>query len=147
MAWYCHLEDSLSFPFEARVRQAMVASPLRSGDRVSVFRLAHDQLCRVAIFVHALYNQRELVVPLAQLVPVRADQSTHLAVSDWHYWHDHGCSFCPPHDLTSPGIIPERNLQGARAVIRSSRTLPALAWSGAGGRFALFGGWAEIAYQ
>ncbi|MDW3688599.1 calcium-binding protein [Cupriavidus sp. CV2] len=93
MAWYCHLEDSLSFPFEARVRQAMAASPLRSGDRVSVLRLAHDQLCRVAIFVHALYSQRELVVPLAQLVPVRADKCTRLAVSDWHYWHDQGYSF------------------------------------------------------
>ncbi|CAP63830.1 MULTISPECIES: calcium-binding protein [Cupriavidus] len=93
MAWYCHLEDSLSFPFEARVHQAMAASPLRAGERVSVIVLAHDQLCRVAIFVRAQHNRRELVVPLAQLVPVRADQSTRLAVSDWHYWCDQGYSF------------------------------------------------------
>lgn len=93
MAWYCHLEDSLSFPFEARVRDPMAASPLRSGERVSVTGLAHDQLCRVSIFVQVQHNQREIVVPLAQLVPVRAGQSTQLAVSDWHYWCDQGYSF------------------------------------------------------
>lgn len=64
MAWYCHLEDSLSFPFDARVRQAMATSPLLAGERVSVIALAHDQLCRVAIFVRAQHKQRELVVPL-----------------------------------------------------------------------------------
>lgn len=93
MAWYCHLEDKLSFPFEARVRLAMDASPLRFGERVTVLRLAHDQLCRASIFVHARHNQREIVVPLAQLVPVRTDHDTRLAVADWHYWHDHGYSF------------------------------------------------------
>lgn len=75
MAWYCHLEDGLTFPFEARVRQTMPASPLRTGEKVSVTGLAHDQLCRVAIFVRAQHNERELLVPLAQLVPIRADQS------------------------------------------------------------------------
>ncbi|MGY2492205.1 calcium-binding protein [Cupriavidus sp. CP313] len=64
MAWYCHLEDSLSFPFEARVRHPMAASPLRSGERVSVTGPAHDQLCRVSIFVQVQHNQREIVVPL-----------------------------------------------------------------------------------
>lgn len=93
MAWYCNREDSLSFPFDARVRQAMAASPLRAGERVSVIALAYDQLFRVAIFVRAQHKQCELVVPLAQLVPVRAGQSTRLAVSDWHYWCDQGYSF------------------------------------------------------
>jgi hypothetical protein len=93
MAWYCHLEDSLRFPFEARVRQTMAASPLRADERVSVIGLAHDQLCRVAIFVRAQHKQRELVVPLALLVPVQADPSTRPAVSDWHYWCDQGYSF------------------------------------------------------
>jgi hypothetical protein len=94
MAWHCYLEGgNLSFPFEARVRQSMDASPLRSGERVTALRLAHDPLCRVSIFVHALHNQREIVVPLAQLVPLRTDHDTRLAVADWHYWHDHGYSF------------------------------------------------------
>jgi hypothetical protein len=93
MAWYCHLEESLSFPFEARVRQTMAASPLRTSEQVCVTGLAHDQLCRFAIFVRAQHNQREIVVPLAQLVPLRANQSTRLAVSDWHYWCDQGYSF------------------------------------------------------
>ncbi|AEI82168.1 hypothetical protein CNE_BB1p07510 (plasmid) [Cupriavidus necator N-1] len=93
MAWYCHLEETLSFPFEARVRQTLAASPLRVSEQVCVTGLAHDQLCRFAIFVRAQHNQRDLVVPLAQLVPLRANQSTRLAVSDWHYWCDQGYSF------------------------------------------------------
>ncbi|WP_228772589.1 calcium-binding protein [Cupriavidus necator] len=76
MAWYCHLEETLSFPFEARVRQTLAASPLRVSEQVCVTGLAHDQLCRFAIFVRAQHYQRDLVVPLAQLVPLRANQST-----------------------------------------------------------------------
>ncbi|WP_028215222.1 calcium-binding protein [Paraburkholderia mimosarum] len=93
MAWHCHLEDQLSFPFEARVRQAMPASPLKAGETVTVIALAHEQLCRVAIFVMARHGTRDVVVPLAQLVPVRADRNVREAVADWHYWHDHGYSF------------------------------------------------------
>jgi hypothetical protein len=93
MARDCHLEDKLSLPFEARVRLAVDASPLRCGEQVTVLRLAHDQLCRVSIFVHAIHNQREIVVPLVQLVPVSTDHDTRLAVADWHYWHEHGYNF------------------------------------------------------
>lgn len=93
MGWYCYLEDQLSFPFKARVRKTMDASPLKSGENVTVIALAHDQLCRVAIFVMARHGEREIVVPLAQLVPVGADRSTREAVADWHYWHDQGYSF------------------------------------------------------
>jgi len=30
---------------------------------------------------------------LAQLVPVRPDEPTRVAVADWHYWHDQGYAF------------------------------------------------------
>lgn len=93
MGWYCYLEEQLTFPFEARVRQAMAASPLRPGETVSVTVLAHEDLCRVGIFVWVRCNQRDLVAPLAQLVPVRPDEPTRVAVADWHYWHDHDYVF------------------------------------------------------
>ena len=44
MGWYCYLEEQLTFPFEARVRQAMAASPLRTGETVSATGLAHEDL-------------------------------------------------------------------------------------------------------
>jgi hypothetical protein len=93
MAWHCYLDDHLGFPFEARVRHAMAASPLHPGENVSVIRLAHDELCRVSIFVWVRYNQQEILVPLAQLVPTSADKNTKRAVADWIYWHDQGYSF------------------------------------------------------
>jgi Calcium binding len=93
MAWYCYLEEQLAFPFEARVCRAMAASTLHPGENVSVIRLAHDELCRVSIFVWVRYNQLETVVPLAQLVPTRADKNTRRAVADWVYWLDQGYSF------------------------------------------------------
>jgi hypothetical protein len=93
MAWYCHLEEHLAFPFEARVRHAMDASPLCRGERVTVTGLAHDELCRVNIFVQVRHQRREMVVPLAQLVPVGTNKRAQLAITDWHYWHDQGYSF------------------------------------------------------
>lgn len=94
MGWYCYLEEQLRFPFEARVCQAMAASPLRPSETVSVTGLAHEDLCRVGIFVWIRWNQRDLVVPLAQLVPLKSDESsTRVAVADWHYWHDQGYAF------------------------------------------------------
>ncbi len=93
MAWHCYLEEQLAFPFEARVRHAMAASPLHSGENVSVIRLAHDELCRVSIFVWVRYNQQEIFAPLAQLAPTSADKNTRRAVADWIYWHDQGYSF------------------------------------------------------
>lgn len=93
MGWHCYLGNRLPFPFKARVRQAMDASPLKTGDYVTVIALAHDQLCRVAIFVMARRGEREIVVPLAQLVTAGADRNTREAVADWHYWQDQGYSF------------------------------------------------------
>jgi len=71
----------------------MAASPLHPGENVSVLRVAHDELCRVSIFVWVRYNQQEILVPLAQLVPTSADKNTKQAVADWIYWHDQGYSF------------------------------------------------------
>ncbi|MBC8752983.1 calcium-binding protein, partial [Paraburkholderia podalyriae] len=91
--WYCYLEEQLSFPFEAGIRQAMASSPLHPGEHVSVTGLAHEDLCRVGIFVWARWGQRDVVAPLAQIVPLNSDQPTRLAVADWHYWHDQGYAF------------------------------------------------------
>ena len=92
-AWYCYLEERLTFPFEGHIRKTMAASPLSSGETVSVIGLAHEDLCRVGIFVRVRSQQRDAVAPLAQIVPANSDEATQVAVADWHYWHDRGYGF------------------------------------------------------
>ena len=93
MGWYCYLEEQLAFPFRASVRKAMDSSPLLTGEHVSVTGLAHEDLCRVGIFVWVRWGERDVVAPLAQIVPLSGDKPTRVAVADWHYWHDQGYAF------------------------------------------------------
>lgn len=93
MGWYCYLEEQLAFPFEGRVRKAMTSSPLRAGQTVEVTGLAHEDLCRIGIFVWVRWGERDAVAPLAQIVPVSVNKPTQVAVADWHYWHDQGYAF------------------------------------------------------
>jgi hypothetical protein len=93
MSWYCYLDEKLSFPFEANVRKPMDSSPLPRGEHVCVTGLAHEDLCRVGIFVWVRWKERDVVAPLAQIAPSSGDKPTRVAVADWHYSHDQGRSF------------------------------------------------------
>lgn len=66
-AWHCHLDGQISFPFKARVRQVMEASPLKAGEIITVVALAHEQLCRAAIFVAVKHGDRDIVAPLGSV--------------------------------------------------------------------------------
>ncbi|CCD37260.1 unnamed protein product [Candidatus Paraburkholderia kirkii UZHbot1] len=68
LSWYYYLEEQLSFPCEANVRKAMASLPLPTGEPVSVIGLAHEDRCRIGIFVWVRWGQRDAVVPLAQIV-------------------------------------------------------------------------------
>ncbi|CAB3810765.1 hypothetical protein LMG28614_07329 [Paraburkholderia ultramafica] len=68
-SWHCYLEEQLSFPFEAGIRKAMASSPLRPGEHVSVTGLAHEDLCRVGIFVWVRWGQRDVVAPWPRSFP------------------------------------------------------------------------------
>ena len=81
LSWYYYLEQQLSFPFEANVRKAMASSPLTTGEHVSVIGLAHEDLCRVGIFVWVRWGERDVVAPLAQIVPLSGDKPTRVAVA------------------------------------------------------------------
>ena len=61
MSWYCYLDEKLSFPFEANVRKPMDSSPLPRGEHVCVTGLAHEDLCRVGIFVWVRRKERDAV--------------------------------------------------------------------------------------
>ncbi|CAN7752150.1 calcium-binding protein [Cupriavidus necator] len=82
LSWHCYLKEQLSFPFKASVREAMDSSPLPTGEHVLVTGLAHEDLCRVDIFVWVRWGERDVVAPLAQIDPVNGDKPTRVAVAD-----------------------------------------------------------------
>lgn len=93
MGWYCYLEESLAFPFEARISIELPTSPLNIGDKVEVLGMAPDTVCETDMFVWVRWPKRKLAVPLSQLVPLINDEATNEAVADWHYWVSHGYAF------------------------------------------------------
>ncbi|SAK53858.1 Calcium binding protein [Caballeronia fortuita] len=71
----------------------MDSSPLPTGEHVCVTALAHEDLCRVGIFVWVRRKGRDVVAPLAQTNPLSGDKPTRVAVADRHYWHEQGRTF------------------------------------------------------
>ena len=93
MGWYCHLENTLRFPFTARCIQKRSISPLKVKDKVKVIGLAESDECRSEMFVLIDWEEDELAVPLSQLQVMRADEQTRQAVEDWCYWVKQGYEF------------------------------------------------------
>jgi hypothetical protein len=86
MGWYYYLEEQLRFPFRAKCVASRAISPLRKGQEVEVVGLAPADECQSEMFITLPWEKRTLAVPLAQLVPIQADQAKKQAVGDWHYW-------------------------------------------------------------
>jgi len=86
LGWYYYLENKIRFPFQAKCTVAKTVSPLRKGETVEVRRLAPEDACSSDMLVLITWHGRNVAVPLSQLTPLDADESTSEAVSDWHYW-------------------------------------------------------------
>ena len=93
MGWYYYLENKLRFSFQAKCVASKVVSPLRKGETVQVRRMAPEQACSRDMLVLVCWQRRNLAVPLSQLTPTQADETTAEAVSDWHYWVAQGYPF------------------------------------------------------
>ena len=93
MSWYYYLEDKIRFPFQARCVASKVVSPLRKGESVEVRRMAPEDACASDMLVLIRWQGRNMAVPLSQLAPIRADESTVQAIGDWHYWVAQGYLF------------------------------------------------------
>jgi calcium binding protein len=65
---------------------AKVVSPLRKDEKVEVRRRAPEDACSGDMLVLIYWHGRNVAVPLLQLAPVDADESTAEAIGDWHYW-------------------------------------------------------------
>jgi len=93
MGWYYYLDSKIHFPFEAKCISPKVVSPLRNGETVEVLRLAPEDTCASDILVLIRWQRRNMAVPLSQLVAINADESSEVAISDWHYWVSRGYLF------------------------------------------------------
>jgi len=47
--------------------------------------MAPEAICEHDMLVQIRWSGRKLALPLSQLTPVRADESTTEAIGDWHY--------------------------------------------------------------
>jgi hypothetical protein len=86
MGWYCHLDNTMSFPFTAQCTGKRATSPLKKGDEVAVIGVAPEDDCQNEMFVTIRWEEDDLAVPLSQLEPVRASAASRQAVEDWLYW-------------------------------------------------------------
>lgn len=93
IGWYCYLENTLKFPFEAACIDRRRSSPLKFKERVEVTGMADSDECRHKMLVLVEWDDDELAVRLEQLQPIDADAKTTESVEDWQYWVARGYSF------------------------------------------------------
>ena len=93
MGWFYYLDDKISVPFKAKCIAIRTSSPLDAGEEVEVLGMTSEDECEHEMFVKVKWHGRELGVPLAQIAVVKADEATHEAVEDWHYWVNRGYEF------------------------------------------------------
>ena len=93
MSWYYYLDEKLQFPFAARCMHVEGKSPLQAGEEVVVLNMAPENECRDSMWVQVEWQRRKFAVPLAQLQPIEADESTQSAMDDWLYWVERGYLF------------------------------------------------------
>jgi hypothetical protein len=86
LSWYYYLEGKIDFPLQAQCVAPNTLSPLHKGETVEVLRLATEDACEHDMLVQIRWQGRKLAVPLSQLEPIEADETTDEAIGDWHYW-------------------------------------------------------------
>jgi Calcium binding len=93
--WYCYLENTLAFPFEAECVKSRNVSPLKPGERVTVLGMLDDDegdgLGEMMVEVE--WRDCTLGIPLAQIKGIGVDEKTSEAIADWHYWVAQGRQF------------------------------------------------------
>lgn len=91
--WYCYLENTLAFPFEAECIKSRKVSPLKSGERVTVLGMMDDDDGLGEMIVEVEWRDCTMGIPLAQIKGISVDENTSEAIADWHYWVEHGYQF------------------------------------------------------
>jgi hypothetical protein len=93
MGWQTYLDDTLQFPFKAKCIKEIIISPLIKGEKIKALSMADIGPYTENMFVMIEWQNRQLGVPLEQILPIDSDEETLEAVKDWHYWIGRGCRF------------------------------------------------------
>jgi Calcium binding len=84
-------QTEISFPGEVRRFQGRVTA--QKGEVGEVSRMAPENACSADMLALIRWQGRNVAVPLSQLVPLDAGESTIEAIRDWHYWVARGYRF------------------------------------------------------
>ncbi len=93
LGWYYYIEEKITFPFTGECVEKRGISPLQKGEQVEVIGMCNEDDCAHEIFVQIKWQGREMGVPLAQILAIKADAETNEAIADWHYWVAMGYRF------------------------------------------------------
>lgn len=93
MGWFYYLAEQCKFPFKAKCIAERSVSPLLVDEMVEVLSEAPPEECEKELFVEIQWHERQLAVPLSQLVAVNADEESKQIVEDWQYWVQRGYAF------------------------------------------------------
>ena len=93
MGWQAYLDDTLKFPFKAKCIKEIIISPLTKNEKITALRMADMNSYGNDILVIIEWQDRQLGVPLEQILPIDSDEETIEAVRDWHYWVEMGYQF------------------------------------------------------
>jgi len=92
--WFCYLESTLKFPFEAECIASRKASPLKPGEHVHVLGMLDDDSDSLGeIMVEIEWLDRTMGIPVGQIKGLNVDKKTAEAIADWHYWQARGRLF------------------------------------------------------
>jgi 2-oxoglutarate dehydrogenase complex dehydrogenase (E1) component-like enzyme len=71
---------------DAYTVEEQACAPLKEGETVRVVGMSSTEPTLSQQHVTVGWMDRELGVPLEQLEPVDASDTTEQAIADWHYW-------------------------------------------------------------
>ncbi|MBM9521231.1 calcium-binding protein [Desulforhopalus vacuolatus] len=86
MGWYYYLEKNIDFPF-----QAMTA---KGKSERTIIGMADSTDCLEGMYVLVNFNDEdELLFSLEDILPIKVNQQSQQAISDWKYWLNMGYNF------------------------------------------------------
>ncbi len=93
--WFCYLENTLIFPFEAECLKSRKTSPLKPREQVTVLGMLNDEECCELgeMMVEVEWEEDSMGIPLGQIKGVNVGKKTAEAIADWHYWVAQGRQF------------------------------------------------------
>lgn len=97
MGWYYYLDDTLNFPFNAKLKKKARKTGVIEEKQVEVLAMAPDDDCLKDMYVEVVYpggdDEDIFSAKLSEIEAIDADEDTQEALADWQYWLARGYKF------------------------------------------------------